>query len=222
MAFSHIPIRGFIISNTDISNRIKYKLQFNDNIKFYKVPYIDNNIYIPEINTPFDYQLEAVNKFRSISKGILQMPCGMGKTFASILISEGFNNIIILSPLRLYADQLLQSFSKYFTNYEKNLITMDGNRNISEIIKNKKEFNIYSSTYCSSNIIYELLDYLENTILIIDEFHNLSYDVIINDNNIINKIIISSKISKKIFISATPKIYKIINTSNVEEHNIAL
>ena len=222
MAFSHIPVRGFIISNTDISSRIKYKLQFIDNIKFYKIPYIDNNIVIDKINIPYDYQLEAMDKFRTISKGILQMPCGMGKTFTSILISEGYNNIIILSPLRIYADQHLQSFTNYFNNYEKNLITMDGNRDLSNLIENKKDFNIYSSTYCSANIVYDMLEYLENIILIIDEFHNLSYDVISNDNNIINKIIRSTKINKKIFISATPKIYNIVNSTNIKEYNVDL
>ena len=103
-ALSHLPIKGLIILNTDICNRIKNKLNLIDKVKFLNIPYIEEiKIIEEEIIISRDYQLEAVKQFENINKGILQLFCGMGKTHTSILIAKEFKNIIILSPLRSYA-----------------------------------------------------------------------------------------------------------------------
>ena len=72
--------------------------------KFIHLP-IENNIMIPKnIFVPYDYQLDAVDKFniyyKNNNNAILQMPCGCGKTYTSFLISESYNIIIIISPLK--------------------------------------------------------------------------------------------------------------------------
>jgi superfamily II DNA or RNA helicase len=219
IAFSPIPIKGLIISNTELSNVSMFKLPHTQNIKFLQIPYEEKeNIIIENIIISRDYQLEAVEKFKNLDKGILQLFCGMGKTHTSILISKNFKNIIILSPLKCYATQNLNVFTNALKDYSCNLISQDGERNIEKILNSKKEKNIYSSTFCSADVVINLIDHLEDTILIIDEFHNLSYNNISNNNCNIYKILTSDKISKKLFMSATPIIYEVIDEENVIEH----
>jgi superfamily II DNA or RNA helicase len=219
IAFSPIPIKGLIISNTELSNVTMFKLPHTQNIKFLQIPYEEKeNIIIEKIIISRDYQLEAVEKFKNLDKGILQLFCGMGKTHTSILISQNFKNIIILSPLKCYATQNLNVFTNSLKDYSSNLISQDGERNIEKILNFKKEKNIYSSTFCSADVVINLIEHLENTILIIDEFHNLSYNNISNNNCNIYKILTSNKISKKLFMSATPIIYEVIDEENVIEH----
>ena len=100
------------------------------------------------------------------------------------------------------------------------MISSDGCRDINYLIKNKQDFNIYSSTFCSADIVYKLLNELEDTILIIDEFHNLSYNNVSDKTDNIYKIITSDKIKKKLFMSATPKIYQVIDENDVLEHSV--
>lgn len=210
LAFSHIPIKGLIISNTDLSDRIKFKLSHIEHIKHIKLAYVENSIE-PNPNNkiiiPRDYQLEVVNKFNNVNKGIIQLPCGMGKTFIATLIAKNFNNIIILSPLRTYASQLFEIFNLYFPNHECNLISMDGERDVSVLKSNLKNKNIFSSSFCSADIVIQLLPLLNNSILIVDEFHNLSLNNLTNVDDNLYKIL-NYNIDKKIFLSATPKIYK--------------
>ena len=53
-----------------------------------------------KIYKPYDYQLCAVKKseehFKNNNRGILSMPCGTGKTFASYLIAEQYSQLIII------------------------------------------------------------------------------------------------------------------------------
>jgi hypothetical protein len=42
---------------------------------------------------------EAYNFLKNESRGILNMPCGTGKTFVTYLLSLDFDNIILLTPL---------------------------------------------------------------------------------------------------------------------------
>jgi superfamily II DNA or RNA helicase len=209
IALSSVPLKGLIISNTLITNQIIFRLKHTNNVKFLNINYeelikVDENI----VEIAREYQLEAVEKFKSINKGILQLFCGMGKTYTSILISENFNNIVILSPLRTYAYQLLNVFSNKLKTHTSNLISSDGVRDLNELLKNKKIKNIYSSTFCSSDIVYELLKHLDNVILIVDEFHNLSFNNITDKNNIIYKILTFNNIDKKLFMSATLKVFE--------------
>ena len=223
IALTPKPLKGLIISNTLLSNRIMFKLKSVNIVKFLNILYVEKiNINDTNIIVPYNYQLEAVEKFKTINKGILQLFCGMGKTFTSILIAEQFNNIVIISPLRSYASQLLKAFSEKLKNHSINLISSDGERNLDEILKNKKDKNIYSATFCSSDVVYKLLNHLDNIILIVDEFHNLSFNNITDKKNILYKILTFEKISKKLFMSATLKIYELLNKNDDEviEHSV--
>ena len=233
MAFSHIPIRGLLISNSDCSNRIKYKFELcsqyiNDKIKFIQVPYIDTINEILQLSPskfiPYEYQLDALAIIAKPEnqKCIMQMPCGMGKTFIAIMLSKLFDNIIVLTPLRAYAQQLINNFKFHLADLDYNivLVSMDGYRDSEFLLNNICSKNIFIATYNSVDIINTLLDKLNNSLLIVDEFHNLSYNNITNTEDQIYKLITTRKINKKLFISATPKIYEIIDENNVNEHSV--
>jgi superfamily II DNA or RNA helicase len=100
-------------------------------------------------------------------------------------------------------------FKNYYNDNRNNyiLINCKAERNINNIELTKK--NIIASTYDSCNIIIKLLNKIniEETLIIIDEFHNISQDMIINKKNHMNKILTSD--SKILFVSATP-----LNTDN--------
>jgi superfamily II DNA or RNA helicase len=210
---SKVPIKGLIISNSECSKLVQSIFLNNNKIKFQKLEYQEEKKEDPIIvkHQPRDYQIEAYNKF--IGKGILQLPCGMGKTLIACMITSNYDNIIILSPLRNYAVQLLEKFKEYFEDkYNYLLISMDGERNIN--INHQK--NIISSTFCSVSLLLNLK--LDNAIIIVDEFHNLSINQVNDINNNINKLIYSY--DKRLFLSATPKIYEQIDEEKVISYDI--
>ncbi len=207
--------------------------EFNDinfdenNIYFIKQPFQINNDFNDNENdndnenasiiyNPYEYQTDAVNQikehFKENNRSILGIPCGLGKTFISYLISLDYNHIIIISPLKEFAFQNLSRYIDY--GYNKNntvLIDSDGIRDV-EIIKSKIQKNkklLISSTFKSVDIISECLDLFnpQNTLFIIDEFHNLSKNNISDKNDDIYKLLISNH--KILFMSATPRIYDI-------------
>jgi superfamily II DNA or RNA helicase len=179
---------------TDCSNgRIKYiNIQYDNNI---------NNIVQLSQLEPKIYQLEAYNKLKDCMRSTLKIPCGMGKTFISFLISATHDNIVLVSPLRANAEQILEQYKSYLGNNQYNcvLISTDGLRkNIK--LANK---NIISVTYDSIDVLITLVDKLKNTIFIIDEFHNLS-DQNLNKDSDFGKILHNMQ-NKILFLSATPK-----------------
>lgn len=205
----------------DYTNEIdKLKLLEKDNnnkIYFVKLPYKDRNISesinedIKSVITPYSYQSEAVNKFKeyylSNNRGILAIPCGCGKTYISSLISIDYKQIVILSPLREFANQNLKRFIEYGYNKKDTLLVdSDGDRDI-DSIKNfiSKDKFVISCTYKSMDLIAGCLDLFNDVLFIVDEFHNLSKSNILDETNNIYKLLISSH--KILFMSATPRIY---------------
>lgn len=209
---SKVPIKGIIISHTECSQLVQSIFSNNDKIKYHKLEYNEHKEEKMIVKfEPRNYQIEAYNKFTG--KGILQLPCGMGKTLIACMIASNYDNIIILSPLRNYAVQLLEKFKEYFEDtYNYLLLSMDGERSID--IHNQK--NIISSTFCSVSLLLNLK--LDNAIIIVDEFHNLSINQVNDVNNDMNKLICSY--DKRLFLSATPKIYEQIDDEKVNAYNI--
>ena len=106
---SKVPIKGIIISHTECSQLVQSIFLNNDKIKYQKLEYNEHKEEKIIVKfEPRNYQIEASNKFNE--KGILQLPCGMGKTYIACMIASNYDNIIILSPLRNYAVQLLEKF----------------------------------------------------------------------------------------------------------------
>jgi len=142
----------------------------------------------------------------------------MGKTFTSYLIAKSYNNIILISPTRTLAEELLYNMDTYLLKFGTNeylvkqynpiLISMDGSRDPLYIKSIIKEKNIISVTYNSVDILNKIIDILEHPYIIVDEYHNLSQSNLIDPENEFNKILNSKY--PILFLSATP----IKNTNN--------
>lgn len=172
---------------------------------------------------PYDYQIEAHNNIKNKKRSILQLPCGMGKTLTSIMWASNYDLIIIFSPLRDFAKQNLEKYESQLPNYETILIDSDGTRDINEI---KQEFNkklILSVTYKSADVIVNLLDIInssyEKICVVIDEFHNLSKNNVLNKEDNLNRILIQDKFNY-LFLSATPRVYELEDDDEYTENII--
>ena len=208
------------------NNKYSYNLTKvckNNTHTFIHLP-MDNNIIIPKNFVPYTYQLDCINKFNEYyvnnNNGILSMPCGCGKTYTSFLIAENYEIVIIISPLKQHTEQNILNYKKYSKKEVKTIIIdSEGTRNINYIFsKITKDTNIIiGSTYKSCDIIVEIIKKYKNAFIVIDEFHNLSYNNIYNNEDNINKIIKSE--NKKLYMSATPRIYELEdnNDCNIED-----
>jgi len=105
------------------------------------------------------------------------------------------------------------------------LIDSDGTRDFTKInsfIKKKKDKKIlFSSTYKSVDIVNQILSNLnlDDTIVIFDEFHNISISNLTNLDDSINQLLNSKQ--RILFLSATPRIYELEN-SDYEDLDILL
>jgi superfamily II DNA or RNA helicase len=213
-------LAGFynFVAENNITNPIVYYtgklsqqiLCRQNKIKYINVPYITNKNILKI--TPRDYQIEAYNNLKDNKRSILSMPCGTGKTLVSYLLSLDYKNVIILTPLISTTEQIMTHFKNYYNDNCNNyiLINCKAERNINNIELTNK--NIIASTYDSCDVIIKLLNKIniEETLIIIDEFHNISQDMIINKKNNMNKILTSD--CKILFVSATP-----LNTDNYKD-----
>jgi len=168
-------LNGIVIYNGKLSERL---LDLKQNIiKYYNLPYnntiIDVNFMNVENNKiiPRDYQLDIYDKFKDIDRGVIALPCGMGKTYCSWLLGHYYDNIIIISPTRNLSDGNLVKLYNYSENiYNPILISSDGSRYIKYIKNILKNKNIISSTYDSVDILNKLIKKLDNYIIFVDEF----------------------------------------------------
>jgi superfamily II DNA or RNA helicase len=200
-------LNGIVVYSNEISSRIK---DLSNKVQYLHIPY-NNQIIDVDYNflnyidiQPRDYQLEACNLLKNENRSILSLPSGMGKTFTSYLIAKEYNNIIYIAPLRFLAKQILDQVYDYSNkSYNPILISCDGIRNINCIEQILMDKNLFSVTYDSVDILINIIDKLDNKIIIIDEFHNLSDNNLNNKNDNMNKIL-ENKNNKILFLSATP------------------
>ena len=179
-------------------------------ITYINLPHIKNNKILDF--KPRDYQIEAYNKLKNNNRAVLSMPCGTGKTFVSFLLSLDYKNVVILTPLISTTEQILSHYKDYYnqyTNISYVLVNCQAKRKI-DTNNNKM---IIASTYASCNIILNILDKLENTLVIIDEFHNISNTMITEDNSI-NRLLKTTH--DVILMSATPKEHEIFGNCKYE------
>lgn len=223
----HFNKKGVIyISNDKVSSNLKVNCNDNRN-KIIHLPMENKEIVNNKIIfNPYDYQIECCDKFeeyyQSHTNGILTMPCGTGKTYCSFLISYNYDIIIILSPLKQFAEQNLENFRKYKNdkNIKYLLVDSDGTRNIHSVRKEIMKSNkiVISCTYKSCDIIKNIIKEYPKAFVIIDEFHNMSYNNIYDNNDHIN-IIVNSP-NKKLYMSATPRIYELEGKKDRNIENI--
>jgi superfamily II DNA or RNA helicase len=122
--------------------------------------------------------------------------------------------------LKQYTKQNIDRYLQYEIDRKCILIDSEGSRDIdiiSKFIKNEKI--LLSVTYKSCDIINEIIDKIENVLIIFDEFHNFSYKNIFDEDDNINKIINNDK-HKKLYLSATPRIYELENNGDVDVNEI--
>jgi predicted helicase len=94
-------LTGVLYYNGTLSQRVKDLS--NNKIQFINMPFNNQTIdIIKNIKIPIqtrDYQLEAYNKLVNKSNSILNLPCGMGKTYTSYLLAKEYDNIIIIHDM---------------------------------------------------------------------------------------------------------------------------
>ena len=174
----------------------KYKLYNLDKLNSISndVNNVNNEIH-NIILEPFQYQIDAYIALKGKQRTVLQMACGTGKTLVSILLSKDYKQNIIISPLKAYCEQNMERFkSQMSDNYKMLIIDSDNDgRNINKIIdfiKNNEKICLFV-TYKSIDIINQLITIenngnkiLNNYFVIIDEFHNITYkDVYENEED---------------------------------------
>jgi superfamily II DNA or RNA helicase len=206
----HIDKIGEIYYTNQISKKISI-----DRIKcIHKEFIIQENINIIK---PYDYQNKIIKLaeeyYKINNSSILNLPCGLGKTLISCYISMSYKIVIMVTPLKQYAKQNIDRFKLYEKDRKSILIDSDGTTCIDQIndfIKNNPKSKILLSvTFRSCKLINDIN--LNNDIFIIfDEFHNFSWNNIYDKDNDINKLI-NNKNIKKLYISATPRIYELEN-----------
>lgn len=133
------------------------------------------------------------------------------KTLISCYIALKYKIVIFITPLREYCKQNIYRFLEYEIDRKCMLIDCDGTRNIDKIndfITNNNKI-LLSVTFKSCDIINEIIDNIDDVIIIFDEFHNFSYNNIYNEDDNIYKIINNDK-HKKLYMSATPRIYELV------------
>jgi hypothetical protein len=151
---SHHNLCGIVYYSSKLSPNIKL-LKPSSNIQFIKQEII---IHHPEIIhktilNPYYYQIDAYEQLKNSKRAILNLPCGMGKTYTTYLMAKYYNNIIILSPLRYLAFQTLEQYKKYLgPEYSPILISLDGKRKLEDISNNLEENNSEKNEFYKNDL----------------------------------------------------------------------
>lgn len=179
-----------------------------------------NDIKLIELR---DYQIDAIEILKEEWYGnkLLVLPCGTGKTvICSYYCKEmNFDNIFIISPTIILTEQNCERFNEVLLDYKKVLIETNHCRDINLIKSYLNKKYIFSITFDSfEDLFNEILNdnnfNSDNSILIIDEAHNL-----LNRSKIINML---DYFSKVLLISATPpfEIKNILNCDIIYEYKL--
>jgi len=214
--------KGYIYYTGGLCSTVKLYLKnntINKNIILRKYPYKEKKEKYHEIKLR-DYQIEALKNineyYNNNNRGILSMACGTGKTIVMINYILKYKTVIVLSPLKQYAEQNRHRILKHSNKeYKTLLIDSDGERDIENIIEYINTYNdkniLISATFKSVDVINKVIHSLDDVIIVIDEFHNLSKNNVLNNKDEMYKLLNSNY--KILFMSATPRVYEIENES---------
>jgi superfamily II DNA or RNA helicase len=224
--FKHDDKEGLIYYTSKLTRQLsEVGIKDDARVKFIKLPMItkkqiDTNAIVKKTIGLHDYQVQPVtdciNHLKSNKRCTISFPCGTGKTIMSCYISRNFSCVVMISPLKQYAEQNITRFTEYFSDYVTLLIDSDGTRDINEINKfikkNKCKKMLFSVTFKSVDILNQFIGKLDDYLCIVDEFHNLSRNNVSGDDedNDIYKLLTSKH--KILFVSATPRVYDLENT----------
>ncbi len=145
------------------------------------------------------YQEEAITMLGMgwSGVGLLNLPCGTGKTviFSNHLREKKYKNVIIVSPLRVHAEQTLKRVKAFLPEYDQLLLDSDGSTDIDDLNEMMEKRSVISTTFKSFVQVirqlfvestesdsevdsvessYEPLIDLSDTLVIIDEAHNVA------------------------------------------------
>jgi superfamily II DNA or RNA helicase len=190
--------------------------------KLNNIEFNEKNFEIEKIN-PRDYQekiiKESIDYYRNNDNGVLNLPCGLGKTYLSLFIIRELKmrKILIGVPNLELLKQWYNSIKEL--NYIKNILMISSD-NISELedikkfIKHNKEEYIIITSYASS---YKLLKCkLDLDMKIYDEMHhlvNMNLEKARDKKSYIKILEVESK--KQLGLTATLKILETFNNNNI-------
>ena len=237
----HTDKIGQIYYTNKLSKKITIEYNNNERIKLIKKEMIineNNNIF-----KLYDYQEKIINIANQYyinnnnNSGILSLPCGTGKTLISCYIGMKFKIVIMITPLKQYAQQNINRFLMYENNRKSLLIDSDGTRNINiinEFIKSGLLFNENISVQTLVNIKSTKKDEIFNEAKLELRILNgkISFDKSVFINNNIGLMEISNSDlfldNDKLFLSSNlsidikniDKLYSFLNTSKNLRKNI--
>lgn len=159
----------------------KYKLVKNKTKKIleeFDLDNIINKVKTLSLNsfTPRAYQTEIIDNsveyYKTNSKGILVLTCGIGKTLISLWISQKLNckHIIIGVYNTLLLEQWKNTILKLF---DCPILIIDGNTNTKKVHEFTQKNYKSSIIICMYHSSYKL-EYLNCDMLILDEVHHLT------------------------------------------------
>ena len=224
LAFSHIPLRGLIVSNTLLCEKLLFKLQYIKHIRFIQLDYIDQVINEQDFITSEIYQPEIVKNNKK------KVPSYIDLIYVTNVIATDHNDIIFLCPSSIQTQQLYDFVDLLFQDYEINLIIDNDESKIDNFINNIKLKNIFLFSIDCVNIIAQIIPHLKNIILIIDGIYYSNLNYLMNFDEIIDKNlykilnldenlhnILNSDFDKKICMIESPIVYNKINKNEYEK-----
>ena len=200
--------KGYLYYDGKLQIDLEDDLKNSNFIEYELLPYKTNNeIIINETDYDLYYfQKKALVNLNTNWNGVklLNMPCGTGKTIiiGEYLKVQNYNIIFILSPLKTLVKQMKRRINNFLPNKYKSMLVdsdIDGCTNIDNISQfiNDNEFIFISITYDSfENLFIDEFNKYNNSILIIDEAHDIGSFQKINNS--------IYKYNKTLLVTATP------------------
>ena len=180
-------IINFIIPYFD-TNNIKYKILTKDEIdglirKIRIYEQIENIELNNKIYNPRDYQEIIINKsyeyLQNNEKGLLIIPCGVGKTLISLWITQKLNSntVLIGVPNKLLLKQWEEVIFVLFQNTPYLIVSSGVDiENIMRFLENNQKNCIVITTYSSAHKVYTATQHIHFVfnMKINDECHHLT------------------------------------------------
>jgi superfamily II DNA or RNA helicase len=150
------------------------------------------NIELNKVYNPREYQENIIKKsceyFKTNEKGLLIIPCGVGKTLISLWIAQELNSntILIGVPNKLLLKQWEEVIYVLFQNVPYLIVSGSVDiKNIMNFLENNKKKCIVITTYASAHKVYTSTQHtkFEFSMKINDEVHHLTSNNIALSHN---------------------------------------